>query len=145
MNQRTLKKPYTFEGKGLHQGQFARMILLPAAPDSGIRFFRTDLGIEIPALAEYVSSTVRCTTIASGAASVSTIEHLVSAMTGLGVDNVRVEIDNLEVPILDGSARPYVEAILKDGLVDQGVPRKYIDLPQSLEIKDPESGSWVRS
>ena len=143
MNQRTLKKPYTFEGKGLHQGQFARMTLLPAAPDSGIRFFRTDLGIEIPALAEYVSSTVRCTTIASGAASVSTIEHLVSAMTGMGVDNVRVEIDNLEVPILDGSARPYVEAILPDGLQEQDAPRRYVEVREEIEIRN-EHGSFVR-
>ena len=143
MNQRTLKKNYTFEGKGLHQGQFARMTLLPAAPDSGIRFFRTDLGIEIPALSDYVSSTVRCTTIASGAASVSTIEHLMSAMTGLGVDNVRVEIDNIEVPILDGSARPYVEAILADGLQEQDAPRRYVELKEEIEVRN-ENGSFVR-
>ena len=143
MNQRTLKNSYIFEGKGLHQGQFARMTLVPAAPDSGIRFFRTDLGIEIPALAEYVSSTVRCTTIANGAASVSTIEHLMSAMTGLGVDNVRVEIDNLEVPILDGSARPYVEAILADGLQEQDAPRRYVELREEVEVRN-ENGSFVR-
>ena len=143
MNQKTLKKSYIFEGKGLHQGQFARMTLLPAAPDSGIRFFRTDLGIEIPAVAENVSSTVRCTTIASGSASVSTIEHLMSAMTGLGVDNVRVEIDNVEVPILDGSARPYVEAILPDGLQEQDAPRRYIEVKEEVEVRN-EHGSYVR-
>ena len=73
-----------------------------------------------------------------------TIEHIMSALTGLGVDNAVIELDNIEVPILDGSAKPYVEAILKDGLVDQGVPRKYIDIPQSLEIRDDRTGSWVR-
>jgi UDP-3-O-acyl-N-acetylglucosamine deacetylase len=75
---------------------------------------------------------------------VVTIEHLMSAFTGLGIDNALVELDNIEVPILDGSAKAYVEAILKDGLQDQGEPRKYIDIPQSLEIRDDRKGSWVR-
>lgn len=145
-SQFTLKKTYCFEGKGLHTGTFSHLKLLPAPAGNGICFRRTDLPGEpvIPALAENVSSTARSTTIAAGGASATTIEHIMSALTGLGVDNALIELDNMEVPILDGSARPYVEAIVADGLQDQGVPREYIGLPLSLEVKDEKSGSWVR-
>ncbi len=145
-NQNTLKKSYYFQGKGLHTGTYAHMKLLPAPAGSGICFRRSDLRGKpvIEALAENVSNTARSTTISHNEALVVTIEHIMSALTGLGVDNAVIELDNIEVPILDGSARPYCEAILKDGLEDQGVPRKYIDIPQSLEIRDDRSGSWVR-
>jgi UDP-3-O-[3-hydroxymyristoyl] N-acetylglucosamine deacetylase/3-hydroxyacyl-[acyl-carrier-protein] dehydratase len=145
-NQHTLKKIYFFQGKGLHTGTYAHMKLLPAAVDTGIVFRRTDLRSkpEIEAVADNVTNTARSTTISHNEAVVVTIEHLMSAFTGLGIDNALVELDNIEVPILDGSARAYVEAILKDGLKDQGEPRKYIDIPQSLEIRDDRKGSWVR-
>ena len=145
-NQHTLKKAYYFQGKGLHTGTYAHMKLLPAAVDTGIVFRRTDLRSkpEIEAVADNVTNTARSTTISHNEAVVVTIEHLMSAFTGLGIDNALVEMDNIEVPILDGSAKPYVEAILKDGLQDQGEPRKYIDIPQSLEIRDDKKGSWVR-
>jgi UDP-3-O-[3-hydroxymyristoyl] N-acetylglucosamine deacetylase/3-hydroxyacyl-[acyl-carrier-protein] dehydratase len=122
------------------------MKLLPAPAGSGINFRRTDLNSKpiIEALAENVTNTARSTTISRNEAVVVTIEHLMSAFTGLGVDNALIELDNIEVPILDGSAKPYVEAIMKDGLQDQGEPRKYIDIPQSLEIRDDRSGSWIR-
>lgn len=146
MNQHTLKKTYSFEGKGLHTGTFSHMRVMPAGADTGIRFRRVDLPgqPEIPALAENVTSTARSTTIACGEASAVTIEHIMSTLMGLGVDNAVVELDNLEVPILDGSARLYLEAILPDGLEDQGVERRYIGLPYAVEVKDPVSGSWVR-
>ncbi len=145
-NQHTLKKTYYFQGKGLHTGTYAHMKLLPAPAGSGINFRRTDLRSKpvIPALADNVSNTARSTTISQNEAVAVTIEHLMSALTGLGVDNALVELDNIEVPILDGSARPYTEAILKDGLADQGEPRRFISLPQSLEIRDEKSGSWIR-
>jgi len=145
-NQNTLKKSYYFQGKGLHTGTYAHMKLLPAPAGSGISFRRSDLRGKpvIEALAENVTNTARSTTISHNEALVVTIEHIMSALTGLGVDNAVIELDNIEVPILDGSARPYCEAILKDGLEDQGVPRQYIDVPQSLEIRDDRSGSWVR-
>jgi len=145
-NQNTLKKSYYFQGKGLHTGTYAHMKLLPAPAGSGICFRRSDLRGKpvIEALAENVTNTARSTTISHNEALVVTIEHIMSALTGLGVDNAVIELDNIEVPILDGSARPYCEAILKDGLEDQGVPRQYIDVPQSLEIRDDRSGSWVR-
>ncbi|MBQ9548133.1 MAG: UDP-3-O-[Bacteroidales bacterium] len=145
MKQQTLKKNYSFEGKGLHTGCPARLTLRPAEADSGIRFFRTDLGsAEIPALAKNVSSTARSTTLSCGEASVSTVEHLLSALTGLGVDNVRIELEGPEVPILDGSALPYVEAVLADGLQELSAERRMIVLPRPVEIRYENTGSWVR-
>ena len=140
-NQHTLKKAYYFQGKGLHTGTYAHMKVQPAGPDHGIKFRRTDLRSKpvINALAENVSNTARSTTISYREALAVTIEHIMSALTGLGVDNALIELDNIEVPILDGSARPYVEAILKDGLENQGVPRKYIDLPPARCAARPRS------
>ncbi len=143
--QQTLRKSYLFEGKGLHTGRFARMTVSPAPADTGIVFKRTDIGQDalVEALAENVSSTVRSTTISKGDASVSTIEHIISALTGMGVDNALIEIDNVEVPILDGSAKPYIEAIWKDGFQEQDAPRKYIELKETVEVVN-EKGSVVR-
>ncbi len=144
--QHTLKKAYYFSGKGLHTGTYAHLKLMPAPADHGIVFRRKDLRSKplIEAIAENVTNTARSTTISHDEAVVVTIEHIMSALTGLGVDNALIEMDNIEVPILDGSAKPYIDAILKDGTVDQEVPRKYIDIPQSLEIKDKRTGSWIR-
>ena len=145
-NQHTIRKSYYFEGKGLHTGTYSHMKMMPAPAGHGVKFRRTDLRSRpvIEAFAENVTNTARSTTVSHNEAVAVTIEHIMSALTGLGVDNALIELDNIEVPILDGSARPYVEAILKDGLKDQGVPREYIDIPQSLEIRDDRSGSWVR-
>ena len=145
-NQHTIRKSYYFEGKGLHTGTYSHMKLMPAPAGHGIKFRRSDLRSKpvIDAIAENVTNTARSTTVSHNEAVAVTIEHIMSALTGLGVDNALIELDNIEVPILDGSARPYVEAILQDGLKDQGVPREYIDIPQSLEIRDDRSGSWVR-
>lgn len=144
MNQQTLKTSYRFEGRGLHTGKFAHLTVMPAPADYGIRFVRTDLGVEIPALASKVTRTDRSTTIAEGEASVITIEHLMSALTGLGVDNARIELDNEEVPILDGSAERYVRAIAPDGLQEQEAERVWIELSETVEVVDEQSGSWVR-
>ena len=144
--QQTVKKSYSFEGKGLHTGRVAKMTINPAPADTGIRFRRTDLGEDayIDALAENVSSTARSTTISCGDASVSTIEHVMSALTGMGVDNAIIDIDNIEVPILDGSAKPYVDAIWADGFQQQDAPRRYIELTETVEIRNDEKGSVVR-
>ena len=146
MTQKTLNNTYSFEGKGLHTGTYAHMKVMPAAADTGIRFYRMDLESqpEVRAVAENVSNTSRSTTISVGDAKVVTIEHIMSALTGLGVDNARIELDNQEVPILNGSAEPYVEAFKADGLEDQGVPRQYITLPLAIEVSDPKTGSWVK-
>ena len=143
--QQTLKKNYTFEGKGLHTGKVAVMTVMPAPVNTGIVFRRIDLGEDaiVEALAENVSNTARSTTIAKGAASVATIEHIMSALTGLGVDNAYINIDNVEVPILDGSARPYIEEMWNDGVEIQSEPRKYIEIKETIEITN-EKGSVVR-
>ena len=144
--QQTLKKSYTFEGKGLHTGKVAKMTIKPAAADTGIVFRRTDIGedAKVPALAEYVSSTARSTTISCGEATVGTIEHVLSALTGMGVDNAEIDIDNVEVPILDGSAKPYIDAIWKDGFQEQDAPRRYVELKEAIEVRNDEKGSVVR-
>ena len=143
--QQTLRKSYSFEGKGLHTGKTARMTVNPAPVDTGIRFIRTDIGSDayVDALAEYVSSTARSTTISNGQASVATIEHILSALTGMGVDNALIEIDNVEVPILDGSAKPYIDAIWPDGVEIQEAPRKYVEIKETIEVTN-EKGSVVR-
>lgn len=144
MKQRTIKTTYSFEGKGLHSGCLSHMTLTPAPDDTGVVFVRTDLGLEVQAAVGNVSSTSRSTTISKGKASVSTIEHLMSAITGLGIDNIRIEIDNKEVPILDGSARQYVEAIMKDGLQEQDSERRWIEIDKEIELKNESTGSYIR-
>ena len=143
--QHTIKQSYTFCGKGLHTGVIANMTLHPAEAGSGIRFARTDIGPDaiVPALATNVGPTNRSTTICSGEASVSTLEHLMSACAGLGIDNLLVEIDAPEVPILDGSAKPYVEAILADGLLTQDAPRKYLRLREPFHWSDDASDASI--
>lgn len=144
--QQTLKRSYSFEGKGLHTGRIAKMTINPAPVDTGIRFRRTDIGEDsyVPALAENVSNTARSTTISCGDASVTTIEHVLSALTGMGVDNALIDIDNVEVPILDGSAKPYIDAIWADGFESQDAPRRYIEIKETVEIRNDEKGSVVR-
>ncbi len=146
MKQQTLKKTYSFEGKGLHTGRFAHMTVGPAAPSTGIVFVRTDISSDavVEALAENVTDTSRSTTISRGEVSVHTVEHILSALTGLGVDNARIEIDNIEVPILDGSARFYAESIINDGLEIQDAERQYIGIPEAVEVRDEKSGSFIR-
>ena len=143
--QQTLKKKYSFEGKGLHTGRYAHMTVCPAPENTGITFVRTDAeNATVAALAENVSNTTRSTTISQNGVSVSTIEHILSALTGMGVDNALIEIDNIEVPILDGSAKPYIDAIWADGFVQQSEPRKYIEIKETVEVVNEEVGSIVR-
>lgn len=148
LKQQTVGKSYSFEGKGLHTGKVSRITVNPAPVDYGIRFRRTDIGEDaiIDAVAGNVSSTARSTTISKDDISVMTIEHLMSALTGMGVDNALVDIDNVEVPILDGSAKPYIDAMWQDGkgIVEQDAPRKYLELASSVEIKNEETGAYVR-
>ena len=139
LNQKTINKDIMFKGVGLHSGLEATMILKPAAPNSGIIFKRTDLkknNIIIPNIFN-VSSAVFCTTISNeDGVSVSTLEHLMGALFGLGVDNVLIEIDNYEVPILDGSAKIFVEEILKVGIKTSSVPIKVIKIEKKIEFID---------
>ena len=146
MNQKTLNNSYIFEGKGLHSGKYSHMRICPAPENTGIRFHRTDLGEDafVDAIAQNVSLTSRSTTISKGKVAVSTIEHLLSALTGLGIDNALIEIDNIEVPILDGSALYYVQAIVPDGLKEQSAERKYIETGSEFMYKDEKTGSYIK-
>jgi len=143
--QHTLKCKYTFKGKGLHTGRNVTMVLEPAPAGHGIKFKRTDIGEDavIDALVDYVTTTARGTTLEKGDVKISTLEHLMATFNGLGIDNALVSIDAQEVPILDGSAKPYVEAICKDGLVEQDAPRKYVELKEKIVYKDEKSGSEI--
>lgn len=147
MNQQTLGSICSFEGKGLHTGLYARMSIGPAPADSGIRFVRTDLGSDayVDALAENVSDTVRSTSLSSGKVTVMTVEHVLSALTGMGIDNAEIRLDNVEVPILDGSALPYAEAFAKTGLERQDAPRLILELSREVEVRDEKSGAWVKA
>jgi UDP-3-O-[3-hydroxymyristoyl] N-acetylglucosamine deacetylase len=139
LNQKTINKDVTFKGIGLHSGLEANMIIKPAEPNSGIIFKRIDLrenNIITPNIFN-VSSAVFCTTISNEAGvSVSTIEHLMGALYGLGIDNVLVEIDNQEVPILDGSAKKFVEAISEIGIKNSDAPIKIIKIEKKIEFND---------
>lgn len=138
MKQRTIGQEVSIEGIGIHTGARATMRVRPAPSDFGIRFRRVDLDgePEIPAKVEYVDETRRCTRLARGEASVSTVEHLMAAMRGLEIDNALVEIDGPEVPIADGSAQPFVEMLEGVGIVEQERDRRI------LAVQEPV---WVRS
>ena len=139
LNQKTINKNITFKGVGLHSGLDATMTVKPAEPNSGIIFKRIDLkenNIIVPNIFN-VSSAVFCTTISNeNGASVSTIEHLMGALYGLGIDNALIEIDNQEVPILDGSAKLFVEAITKVGIKSSDAPIKIIKIEKKIEFSN---------
>ena len=139
LNQKTINENITFKGVGLHSGLEVTMTIKPSEPNSGIIFKRIDLkknNIIIPNVFN-VSKAVFCTTISNEAgSSVSTIEHLMGALYGLGVDNAIIEIDNEEVPILDGSAKLFVEAISQTGIKNSNAPIKIIKIEKKIEFSD---------
>ena len=141
LNQKTINKDINIKGVGLHSGIVAKMTIKPAEPNSGITFKRIDLkenNIIIPNIFN-VSSAIFCTTISNeSGATVSTIEHLMGALYGLGVDNALIEIDNQEVPILDGSAKLFVEEIIKVGIKNSEAPIKIVKIQKKIEFKDGE-------
>lgn len=143
--QQTLKAPISFSGKGLHTGVQVTMTIQPAEAGRGIVFRRTDIEgqPEIPALCDYVVDTSRGTTIEAGGHRVSTIEHVMSALWTLGVDNALIDIDAPETPILDGSAREYARAITETGLVDQDAERNYYHVTEKMVYTIPEKGTAI--
>ena len=143
--QHTIKCKYTFQGKGLHTGRTVNMTLEPAPANHGIKFKRVDLGEDavIEALVDYVTTTARGTTLEKGEIKISTLEHLMATLCGLGIDNVLISIDAQEVPILDGSAKPYVDAICKDGLVEQDAERRYLEFKEKIVYRDEKTGSEI--
>ena len=140
--QQTLASAITFSGKGLHTGAIVTMTVNPAAENHGIVFRRTDIegAPSVPALCEYVTDTSRGTTIEKGEAKVSTIEHIVSALWTMGVDNALIDITGPETPIMDGSAREYAAAIEQTGLVEQAADRKYYEVTEKQVYTIPDKG-----
>jgi UDP-3-O-[3-hydroxymyristoyl] N-acetylglucosamine deacetylase len=135
--EQTLREPLSFAGVGLHSGAEVAMRLIPAPAGSGIVFRRTDLdNFEIPATGRNVAKVSYATSLMRQGVLISTTEHLLSALIGYGVDNVIVEIDNLEVPILDGSALPYIAAIEATGLKKQRRRREYIKVLKPVEVQE---------
>jgi UDP-3-O-[3-hydroxymyristoyl] N-acetylglucosamine deacetylase len=135
--QRTLKKTIQVTGIGLHSGEKVKITLKPAPVNTGIVFKRTDLFpvIDIPANFEYVSDTRLCTTLQKGEAKIATVEHLLSALAGLGIDNVYVEVDGSELPIMDGSAKPFVILIQSVGIKMQASPKKILKIVDTVRIE----------
>ncbi len=144
--QRTLKRPISCTGIGLHSGKKVNLNLRPAEPDTGIMFKRSDLpgAPLIPADVHHVVDTCLCTTLGREGVTVSTVEHLLSALSGLGVDNVLVEVDAPEVPIMDGSSAPFVFLIRNTGLVSQNEPRRCYRVAREVSVSDGEKTISVK-
>lgn len=146
--QRTLKTLTKAVGVGLHSGQRVELTLRPAAPDTGIVFRRIDLPepVDIPVNAEAVTDTRLASTISAGQAKVLTVEHLMSACAGLGIDNLYVDITAEEVPILDGSASSFVFLLQSAGVVEQQMPKRFVRVLKPVEVSEGEGENikWAR-
>ena len=144
LRQRTLKTVIRASGVGLHGGVKVNMTLRPAAPDTGIVFRRVDLPEpqDIPARAVLVGDTRMCSCLEVDGVKVGTIEHLMSALAGLGIDNAWVDLDAPEVPILDGSAAPFIFLIQSAGIEEQNAPKRFIRVKEPIEVRDGDK--WAR-
>jgi UDP-3-O-[3-hydroxymyristoyl] N-acetylglucosamine deacetylase len=144
VGQRTLRTSIRATGVGLHTGKKVMMTLRPAPPDSGICFRRVDLPqpVDIAARAENVGETTLGTTLVAGDTRVSTVEHLLSAFAGLGIDNAIVELTASEVPIMDGSAGPFVFLLQSAGIEEQLAPKRFIRVKKSVHVTDGDK--WAR-
>ena len=135
--ERTISHPVTASGVGLHSGVQVNMKLTPSASGKGVVFVRTDLdGFEIPASWQHVAKVSYATSLMRQGVLLSTTEHLLSVLRALGIDNVRVEIDNLELPILDGSARPFAELLAQAGVKRQRRKRRYMRILKRVAVRD---------
>lgn len=144
IKQRTLKNMIRATGIGLHTGEKVYLTLRPAAPNTGIVFSRVDLPqpVEIQAKPENVGDTRLSSTLEHNGAKVSTVEHLMAALAGLGIDNIHVDLSSAEVPIMDGSASPFVFLLQSAGIEEQNAAKKYIRIKKTVEIRDGDK--WVR-
>ncbi len=144
IRQRTLKNVIRATGVGLHTGEKVYLTLRPAPVDSGIIFRRIDLdeSVEVVAKAENVGDTTLSSTLANGDVRISTVEHLLSALAGLGIDNAYVDLSAAEVPIMDGSAGPFVFLIQSAGIEEQAAAKKFIRIKREVQVEDGDK--WVR-
>src|SRR6185436_19494680 len=144
LRQRTLKTLIRASGVGLHTGQKVRMTLRPALPDTGIVFRRIDLAspVDVPARADLVGETKLCSCLVRDGVKVYTVEHLMSALSGLGVDNAYVDLDASELPIMDGSASPFALLLQQAGLEEQVAAKKFLRVKKTVEVR--ERDKWAR-
>jgi UDP-3-O-[3-hydroxymyristoyl] N-acetylglucosamine deacetylase len=138
-SRRTLASAICCVGVGLHSGLKTRLALSPAEPGSGIRFRRTDLGVEIPARHDAVVDTRLSTTLGAGGATIATVEHVLAALAGAGVDDALVEVDGPEVPILDGSAEPFLFLIRCAGTADTALPRTTLEVLKTVRVEEGDA------
>ena len=142
--QRTIKKSIQFSGKGIHTGVFTNMTLVPAKENKGIVFVRTDKdNFEIKADVDFVVSTKRSTNLAINDTHVKTVEHILAAISGNGIDNLIIKIDNEEIPILDGSAKEFSEKISETGIIKQNAYKKIYEINKEIRYFDEETGSEI--
>jgi UDP-3-O-[3-hydroxymyristoyl] N-acetylglucosamine deacetylase len=139
---RTLRREVGCTGIGLHTGKPVRLRLKPAPAGHGVQFFRSDVGVVVPARLSHLARLDHATTLSAEGVSIATVEHLLSALHGLGVDDVLAEVDGPEVPILDGSAAPFVILIHEAGLRPLRVPREYLKVLSPVEVV--RGGKWAR-
>jgi len=146
VGQRTLKNIIRASGVGLHTGKRILMTIRPAAPDTGIVFRRTDLAVpvDLPARAENVGETTLGTSLVKGDTRVSTVEHLLSAFAGLGIDNALVELTGAEVPIMDGSAGPFVFLLQSAGIEQQRTPKRFVRIRKAVRVEDGDKWAEFR-
>jgi len=142
--QRTLHRPVKFTGIGLHTGYDVNMTLVPAPPGTGLVFRRTDLrGFEIEARRAYVAKVSYATTLMKKGVMLSTVEHILSALYGLEIDNLYIDVDAMEAPIMDGSCGCFVEAILQAGIEDQDAPRQFLVIEKPIEVRQGDKFAGV--
>ncbi|HVY53039.1 MAG TPA: UDP-3-O-acyl-N-acetylglucosamine deacetylase [Gammaproteobacteria bacterium] len=144
IKQRTLKNVIKATGITLHSGERAEIILRPAPPNTGIVFHRIDLNpiVEFPALAQHVGETTLSTTLVKSGTRLSTVEHLLSAFAGLGIDNAFVDVTSSEIPIMDGSAGPFVFLVQSAGIQEQNAPKRFIRIKHQIEVNDGDK--WAK-
>src|SRR5688500_2054245 len=144
LKQRSLKSLIRASGVGLHTGQKVRIALRPAPPDTGVVFRRIDLAtpVDLPARAELVGEARLASTLVKDGVKVHTVEHLMSALAGLGIDNAFVDLDAPELPIMDGSASPFALLIQQAGIEEQGAPKRFLRVRKTVEVK--EGDKWAR-
>ena len=143
--QRTVQKSVEISGLGLHTGQPTKLTFRPAPPNTGIYFVRKDMKgwPVIPVSAEFIKNTLQATTLGQGEAFVSTVEHCLSVLTAFRMDNLIIEVEGPEVPITDGSAEPFLRALLEAGIVEQDQPKKYTYIDQTIYYGDKNKYAYV--
>jgi len=148
LRQRTIQRVISTKGVGLHSGSRVELTLRPAAPDTGIVFHRVDLPevVDLPAQADKVGGTRMASVLQNGNVRVSTVEHLMSALSGLGIDNLHVDLTAEEVPIMDGSAGTFVYLLRSAGLEEQAAPKRFLRVLKQVEVREGEGDDlkWAR-